>query len=121
MTKVKVKWYPYVSAYVRKAGLEVHYRIQAYQMTDSFNEEHGLATIALPPIELLLEVPDEKQVERAVIDLMHQCRDKLRAEHVAKLTKMQILENILLRIEAPDEILDAVDKPAGHKDNDIPF
>jgi hypothetical protein len=80
--------------------------------------EFGI-NLPLPPFEVEVEVPDDPNQQ--LLEVLHQYREKLNADHRNTLTKLQVMENALLRLEAP-EVLDAVEPTRPRDDlDDIPF
>ena len=130
----QVTWFP--TANLGLDGKLINVGVQAYKMEGSVSPEYGYIHVALPPLDLTIEIPSADGLRKMALELLQANRTKLRAEHAALMTKYQFLENQLLGLAAPElvegerraysetrDVSDAEIKQAlkGEEDDDIPF
>lgn len=78
------------------------------KVEDYYSSEYAyIQLFAAPPIEVEVEVPNNFDAQ--LLAALRAGKEKLRAEHTAAMTKLQFLENNLLKLEAP-EVLDAAER-----------
>jgi hypothetical protein len=86
--------------------------------------EHGSVTVYLPMIEIEIEGPELAALEAKAVEILRAHKGKLQADHHLMMTKLQFIENNLLRLSAP-EVLDRGEGPKGKPIDlggpDIPF
>lgn len=102
MAIVKMTVYPYMV--LDKKGKFSYWGVGTTPRKDEVQLDYGYFIIGMPGVEIEVNSPDERQIDAAALSLLRQHREKVKGEFAATMTRLQILENELLKLEAPQGV-----------------
>lgn len=104
-----VKLYPYAhfsaeGKFMYIGANTYRYGVEETKAGGEVSKESGTITVYLPAMEIEVSEPAMAELEGKAVELLRHSRDKIRASHHMLMTKMQMAENNLLRLGAPEVI-----------------